>query len=340
MKSSIEKIDYNTEKVNNDIEKLNLKIEKTNNNIKDFDIKISNVNKDFDSKISNLKKDFDSKITVLSSNLTKQEENIDSKKKNHDNTPTNEKSNEQPSEKKQNNGPENKPNVDLQQQNDTHKNTSVLQLKIESDSWQYFEKLLKEKKCEIKVPIDKIDNLKISINDQIQEVNYDKTNNSLSLKLDYNKTNQNTLAHCTLIFQIEKNKLKIKATGNLKNFLSEKICINIITEHEEIRYPLYFTEKSSITEDDIIFQKFPNQFIFTVKCSSLPNTTKLKLKIQSTFYEFKRNNDNPLEPVFYLPVPNKLSINEIIKKDPDSQLLLYIDNKERLSVPFENFIKK
>ncbi len=323
------------------VEKVDFKIGTVNNDIKDLDSKISNVNKDLDSKISNVNKDLDSKINVLSTNLAKIEENKDSQKKNLNNPATDEKSKEQSSEKKQKNVPENRPTATSQQQNETSNNSSILPLKIESDTWHYMEHLIKDNKCEIKVPINKIDKLKISVNEHDQKVNYDKANNKVSLKLDNNNTTQLS-GWCELLFELKDNNLRIKIDkGSLKIFLAEKLCLIIYTDQETISYPLYFSDQSTITKEDIIFQQSLNKF--TINCSTLPNKTELKLKMKDIELKGKevklirRNNKQQGTDFIFIESNNQYS-KSILNNDP--QLLLYIDNKERLSIDFSAINKK
>ena len=327
MKYVTEKVDFKFEKVNNDIEKLDSKIEKTNSGIKDLDSKICNVNKDIDSKIN-----------VLSTSLEKIEEDKDSKNKNLENSTTKEKSKEQPSEK--NIEPENRPVATSLKQNDTNKNVSALPLKTDNNSWLYMEHLLKDKKCEIKVPIKELDKLKISVNEHDQKISYDKTNKA-RLKLDNNNTHQLS-GWCELLFELDDNKLKITIPkGSLKIFLTEKICLTIYTDKEIINYPLYFTDQSIITEEDIIFQNLNNKF--TINCSTLPSKTELKIKIKDKELKDKeikleRRDIKQQGTDFMFNESNNQYLKSILNNDP--QLLLYIDNKERLAIPFSAIKKK
>lgn len=307
------------------IEKVDFKIDRTNDVIEELDLKNSNTNKDIISKIN-----------VLSTSLAKIEDNNDSKKINLDNSIQKENSKEQPSEKNQNIEPENKTVVDSLQQNDTNKKSSVLPLKTDNNSWLYMEHLIKENKCEIKVPIKEIDKLKISVNGHDQKISYDKENNKASLKLDNNNTNQPS-GWCELLFELEDSKIRIKITkGYLKSFLAEKLCLTIYTDQEIISYPLYFTEQSIITEEYIIYQKSYNKF--TINCSTLPHKTELKLKTKDKEIKLIRRNIKQQGTDFLFNESNNQSVKFILNDDP--QILLYIDNKEKLSIPYSAIKKK
>ncbi|MBP5672716.1 MAG: hypothetical protein J6X49_10020 [Victivallales bacterium] len=343
MKYINEKLDYKVEKVNNEIEKL--------------DTKLSSINEKLDSKISNVKEKLDLKINVLSTGLAKLEDRNDSKNKNTDNSSAKEvsKDNKQSSEKKQEAVSDKRKSSSNDNQSDSTKTKNLKQnqiegnnpmtdsqknTKIEFGSWVFLEKLLQDKKCEITDPISDLGKLKISVNDKIQKVKPEKE--SIILKLGSDNTNK--IGYCELIFNIENKKLIFeKKSGKLKPFLKEKICIIIDTEKEIIYYPLYFTDQSSITGDDIIFQQSSNKF--TINCSTLPSKTELKLKTKDKEIIFLRKDINQLGTDFIFNTNNNQNntinnqnIKEILKNDP--KLFLYIDDKERLSVPFSDIKKK